>query len=317
MEIRNQLDALMRQASGGGKGSLPGIAKVFEQLHHFRNEDSDWKTLVTQQIQPHPLTEWFRQCPLTDRTAAKPRGYAGDAVMIDFIYGTGRQPPGLDSAEASAIYSYVSASPPSKAVRYRRYRLADLVDKVSIDAVHRGAGPIRVLSVAAGHAREMLLSTAFQRGLVSEFVALDQDEASLCELSESLSGHGAEITTVASSIRKLLTGKHELGQFDVIYSAGLYDYLETSVASRLTQNIFSMLKPRGRLLYANFAKGILSAGYMEAIMDWWLILRTEEETASLAGAIDPNAIAKMTTYRDPDDHIHFVELQRAIAAANQ
>ena len=293
-----------------GGGSLPGIAKVIEHLHHLRKSDSDWRTLVTEHIQPHPLTYWLRQCPLTDRTAAKPRGYAGDAVMIDFIYGTGLPPPGLDGAAANAIYSYTSTSAPCKAVRYRRYRLADLVDKVSIEAAHRGAGPIRVLSVAAGHAREMLLSTAFQRGLVSEFVALDQDEASLTELSASLSDHGATITTVASSIRTLLTGKHELGQFDVIYSAGLYDYLETSVASRLTQKMFSMLKPQGHLLYANFAEDILSAGYMEAIMDWWLLLRTEEETVALAGEIDSAEIAKMTTYRDPNNNIHFVELQR-------
>ena len=80
--------------------------------------------------------------------------------------------------------------------------------------------------MAAGHGRELALSQAFQQGLLTEFVALD----------------------------------HDLGQFDLIYSAGLYDYLETPVAERLPQVLFDLLNPGGQLLYANFAPDIPAVG---------------------------------------------------------
>jgi hypothetical protein len=63
--------------------------------------------------------------------------------------------------------------PSAKAVRYRRRLLAGLIDRVA-----KRGGP-SVLAIAAGHLREVELSCAVQSGSLKEFVAFDQDEASL------------------------------------------------------------------------------------------------------------------------------------------
>lgn len=133
--------------------------------------------------------------------------------------------------------------------------------------------------MAAGHGRELALSQAFQQGLLTEFVALD----------------------------------HDLGQFDLIYSAGLYDYLETPVAERLPQVLFDLLNPGGQLLYANFAPDIPAVGYIEEIMDWWLIYRDAAQTLALPERIDASQISRANRYSDLDHNIHFVELKRAMA----
>jgi len=126
--------------------------------------------------------------------------------------------------------------------------------------------------VAAGHGRrDLALSVAYQHGLVTEVVVLDQDQNSLDQVVADYGQGPAKVTPLPLSVRSLLAGKHDLGEFDLIYSVGLYDYLDTATAQRLTSRLFDALSPGGRLLYANFAPDIHSVGYMDAAMDWRLI----------------------------------------------
>jgi SAM-dependent methyltransferase len=92
------------------------------------------------------------------------------------------------------------------------------------------------------------------------------------------------IYPLEGSVRELLKGDCSLGQFNFIYAAGLYDYLLEPVAIKLTQRCLSMLRPGGTFLFANFADSIQDAGYMEACMDWALLLRSEVEVRNIASA---------------------------------
>lgn len=288
-----------------------GVAKAVDYFSILRTQSGDtWSDLVKSVIAPHPVMLDIRLCPLTGRCAAKPRGYAGDAVMIDYIYGTGSPVGQFASSVTQAIYAYTTSSPASRSVRYRRYRLADLIDSMATQQLHAGKQGLRVLSIAAGHGREIELSAAFQQGLISEFVALDQDAESLAELKQAYTGSASPVTPLKLSIKQLLRTNHDLGRFDLIYSAGLYDYLDTSLAKRLTAHLLDMLQPSGRLLYANFAPDIHGVGYMEAAMDWWLTYRDANATLALAAEVDAAQISSNKQYTDPDCNIHFVELHK-------
>ena len=168
------------------------------------------------------------------------------------------------------------------------------------------------MSVAAGHARELELSTAFNNGMVKRFVAFDQDADSLKVIKQRCKE--IEIECVESSIKMLLTKKHILGNFDVVYVAGLYDYLTPKVATSLTERLFELLNPGGAMLYANFATNIDDVGYMEACMDWWLTYRSSNETWELAKNIDGDMIESYRRYNDPDENIHFVQINKSSVA---
>jgi hypothetical protein len=305
------LDKLSASLAATPASASVSVATAFDYFSSLRKaHGTSWSDLVKSQIATHPVMHDIRLCPLTGRCATKPRGYAGDAVMIDYIYGTGNPVELPSNPVTRAIYAYTTSSSASRSVRYRRYRLADLIDSMATQQLHDFKQGLRVLSVAAGHGREIELSAAFKQGLISEFVALDQDAESLSELQRANKGSASPVTPLTLSIKQLLGGKHALGAFDLIYSAGLYDYLGTSLAKSLTARLFSMLQPKGRLLYANFAPNIHGVGYMEAAMDWWLTYRDAIETRALANEVSPSQILTEKQYTDPDSNIHFVELQK-------
>jgi SAM-dependent methyltransferase len=108
------------------------------------------------------------------------------------------------------------------------------------------------------------------------------------------------------SVLDLLRGGQQLGAFDLIYSAGLYDYLSDTTARRLTRQLAGMLKPGGHLLIANMLPGLPAAAYMEAVMDWWLIYRTLAQFAALSS--DLGSAYRVTTHTGP--YVAYIDIAK-------
>jgi extracellular factor (EF) 3-hydroxypalmitic acid methyl ester biosynthesis protein len=260
----------------------------------------------------HPLHDLVLQDPFTARAATKPRGYAGDAVMMDYIYSA--TPPEGTSPIGRDVFSATTRAGMGLSVVYRRHLLRSLIDDTVV--VHERP---RLLSVAAGHCRELQGSLALHPGFAGEFVAVDQDGLSCTEVEAST--RGSRVQVVHGGVRELLAAASEggeptlaarLGSFDLIYSAGLYDYLPEALAKRLTRRLFQMLRPGGRLLVANFVPGGSGRGYMELFMDWTLILRDEAEMRAIAGyATAAGGAAGVESFLDPHRNVVYVELRRA------
>lgn len=280
-----------------------GMRKLFVGLDRLRSScaRSRWQTFAREEAISHPLCAKIHEDPMVRRSFEKPRGYAGDAVLLDYLYGLrprdDASPIGRDIAKVSA------GRGPAAAVRHRRDLIAYRIDQLA----ERSQKPIRILSVACGHFREGLQSIAVQTGTVREVVALDADADSLQEVRES----SPDLVTPCNlSVRRLLTGRTDLGQFDFVYSAGLYDYLDDRVATALTARLFSMLTPGGRLLYCNFLPNTPDIGYMESFMGWDLIYRSLGKIVRLADSIQTDELAHLRRYEDGFGSVGYVELTR-------
>jgi hypothetical protein len=252
------------------------------------------------------LRDLLHQDPFTLRAFSKPRGYAGDAVLLDFIYGReeGWPPPDGITDLGRTIFEYLTATPACEGVRARRACVASMVDRL----MEEGRRP-HVLSIAAGHFREANLCTAVKRKKFGRFVALDADLESIKEIDRCYGRFGVE--TCAVSIRQLLTQKLQLGQFDVVYSTGLFDYLQQTTAQRLTSVMFQMLRPGGRLVVANFLPGIPDIGYMESYMDWKLIYRTRHEMVEISADIPQPRIRDIRIFTEENQNIIFLQVAKA------
>lgn len=250
------------------------IHRIAGSLHELRMRYSPsiWQQLIPV-AQQHPVARYFLEDPFTRWSFEKPRGYSGDAGLLDFIYGHSSVAQAIADASpvGKALYDYTKDASSSVAVRERRDILTQHVDEI---ASSRGSGA-EVLTIAAGHLREANRSVALKEGRLKRWVALDQDPQSVGSISRDFAGTCIE--AIDGSVRGILGGRHDLGKFDFVYAAGLYDYLNDKVSIKLTQRCLDMLKPNGVFLFANFATDIMVDGYMESFMNWALLLRSEAD----------------------------------------
>ncbi|MCA1368339.1 class I SAM-dependent methyltransferase [Bradyrhizobium sp. BRP14] len=264
------------------------IHHLIGTLHEMRRrfDPSVWQALIPI-VQNHPLSHFFHQDPFTRWSFEKPRGYSGDAQLIDFIYGHPSVSKEIANASplGRALYDYTKDAPSSVAVRERRDLLTRYVDTI---AAERGP-ETEILTIAAGHLREADSSVALKEQRIKRWVALDQDPLSVGLIARDFRGTCVE--AIDGSVRGLLGKGYNLGQFDFIYAAGLYDYLADKVAVKLTKRCLQMLKPNGVFLFANFAQDISDDGYMETFMNWALLLRSEADMWRIINAsVDRNAV---------------------------
>lgn len=283
-----------------------GMTSLALGLQHLRTglAPERWEQFIQTQVLPHPITRLIHQSPFTGRAFNKPRGYPGDAVILDFIYGQLPVTQEEYGIGADLYHQWEYETPSCRSVRARRDLLAKRVDELAAQV-----NSPRILSVACGHLREAQLSQAVKERRVGEYVGLDQDEDSLAVVHAEQQAHA--VKAVKGSVRSLLTGRHDFSEFDLVYSAGLYDYLAEPVAIRLTQTLFRLLRAGGKLLIANFAPELRDIGYLEAFMDWRLIYRSEAEVERFAGAIPSNQISEMKCFREENGNIVFLEIARA------
>lgn len=280
----------------------PAMHSLISGLAHSRNEMSgdEWKGHVAE-VREHPALKTTRLCPFTNHAASRPFGYPGDAALIDHIYGYAH--PVLSDLP-KALYAYTIGASAPRAVRYRRHLLAHLVDKV----LHEHDINACILALACGHLRELDVSRLISQIRPRQFVALDQDANSLAEVQRCFAPLG--VSTERRNIKEIVVGATNYESLDLAYAAGLYDYLPTDAARRLTLNLFNMLAPEGILLTANFLPAIECVGYMEAAMDWWLTYRDEKDMLTLLAGIPESVIDSVQQYRDPDNNITFLEVRR-------
>lgn len=271
----------------------PRLSSIWESaVHNKQVEDAEKIS------REHEIFSLVQQDPYSHRAFHKPRGYAGDAVMLDYVYAG--SPVSETSEIGHVVFKGTTRGPMGLSVVFRRNLLSAYINQI----VSTKSG-FRILSVASGHCREIEGSLLGVPEVASsgEFVAFDQDSDS-CELVKE---HYAKypIKVVCSSVRKLLAGPSDaFGTYDLVYSAGLFDYLADPIAAKLVDSLSAMLRPGGKLLVGNFAPSSFGRGYMELLLDWKLIYRGAEDLVKLFG---PQRANSVTTFLDPHANVMYAE----------
>ncbi len=229
--------------------------------------------------------------PFAYRTFSKPLGYAGDYEMVNMIV---RRPYEGSSLFAKIVNLWFIRQPPGEAHRQR----LDYLEQKELEETARVVGEARtarIFSVACGPAIEV------QRFLIekdvsnrAEFTLLDFNEETLqhvmCALSAIKTKHGrtTSFQFVKRSVHQILkesaktVERSASQQYDLVYCAGLFDYLSDQVCQRLSNVLYSWLAPGGLFLATNVAPHNPLRNGMEHLLDWNLVYRNALQVQSIS-----------------------------------
>ena len=203
----------------------------------------------------------------------KPYGYAGDFEMIDKIYTNHR----TEREDLRRWDDFFQEQAAPKAVRNRARYLHDLLDRLH----EKRSGPIRVLNVASGPGRD--IARYFERTGTSRLSVdcIDQDGRAI-EYAEKLCAPWSDrIRFTRRNAFRLRTEE----TYDLVWSAGLFDYLDDRQFVFLGRRLLDSVRPGGSLVLGNFTEENPSRGYMELFGEWFLNHRSPETLISLGGEI--------------------------------
>lgn len=301
--LRLELDRLHREITqGDAERGVRTLGDVLQTIAEAVGERA-WAGELVPICRAHPLAELLRQDPYTARAHDKPRGYAGDAVTLDFVYSA--RPPEDTSELGRRLFVGTVRSSSGWSVLERRDRLAAAIDRV----IERKP-EARILSIACGHLREAQLARRIGPGGAARIFALDQDPEALALLGREQAAAGVE--PVEGSVKSLVSGRQGFEDMDLVYAAGLTDYLSDPLVGRLLARMVSFLAPGGRVIVGNFTPRNAGRAYMEAFMDWQLLHRSAADLRAIArasGAASRIRIEQVDV--DSRDNIAYLELIKA------
>jgi extracellular factor (EF) 3-hydroxypalmitic acid methyl ester biosynthesis protein len=266
--------------------ALPMLAG---KLHNAFADAETWPDVRTT-LHGHRLHQVLMEDPFSAYSARRPRGYPGDAGLIDIIYD---QVPAFEASELGrSMFEMTVRFQAPEGVRQRRIHAETVVSK----AWRRGQ---RILVLASGHFREgdRLIGQD-----VSNIVLVDQDPLSLDVVRRN---HGSYAEVHEANVFRYLKAAAARGErFDLVYTLGLTDYLDVRAMRLLHKMVRACLAPGGSFLLANFLPNHLGIGWMDAVMDWQLIYRDEAELTGYAGEVGLAA----RTWRDPTGSVVWCEM---------
>ncbi len=224
---------------------------------------------------------YFMRSHYAERSYHKPKGYAGDFLMIEHVYQNVGQG---DGKFGEIIDTFCLNRPASRAIRGRRRLLADQLARLTAPLAQQG-NQISIMNLACGPNRELFdFLSRCEYGSLIKALCVDIDTEALEYTNKYVDTffHGADIKLMQENVIKWSLGrvKHRIDQQDIIYSAGLCDYLEDRLFKKLITRCYHHLKPGGTLILGNFDFH-KDAVFMDRILRWELIYRNPDQLAAL------------------------------------
>ncbi len=220
--------------------------------------------------------------------------------MVDMIL---RDPCEGGSLFAKLLNIFILRQAPAEAHRNRvKYLVKTLVEEGQrLSQLGRG---MRVFNIGCGPAGEVQQFLSEQHlSNRTQFTLLDSNDETLRYTGGVLQGLASKfnrttpIRLVKKSVQQLIKesvrAKSGGEEYDLIYSAGLFDYLNDRICAMIIQLGYELLAPGGLLLVTNVDASNPIRNIMEHIYEWHLIYRTGEQFGSLTKALPAGAQCKV------------------------
>lgn len=213
----------------------------------------------------------FLLATLHGHVLRRPYGYAGDFSIIDKIYSY-HIAPEPDYRRWDEFFHTLSAP---KAVRNRKKYFKQTLTRL----VGECSKPeLRLLNVASGPARDVAeLYAQIDPGRLAT-TCVEMDPNAIRHARVLTAPYASRVSFIEKNIFRFETDE----KFDVIWSAGLFDYFDDKTFVAVLRRMKTWLVGGGEIIVGNFSPNNPNRNYMELFGNWFLHHRTEEQLAWLA-----------------------------------
>ena len=219
----------------------------------------------------------------------KPHGYAGDFEIIEKIYTQHVS----DDPRIKKYDLFFQAQSAPKAVRNRKaYFKSILKDKIGASTK-----PLKVLNLASGPCRGVAEFLKEYPESNFQIDCLEIDPKAIAHAKSLLTPHAMDrISLVQGNIFKFLPSD----TYDLVWSAGLFDYLNDKAFINLLRRFSRAVSKGGEIIIGNFHPTNPTIPYMEAIAEWYLNHRDEDNLFELGRAAGASSQQQMTIDREAE-----------------
>lgn len=228
---------------------------------------------------------FFDLSEVVSRGRNKPLGYAGDYLTIDLIYQQ-KKSTALNSANWDELFHRFDAP---RAVRNRKTYFIEKINKL----VERSSDRLSILNLASGPCRDVAECLEQLNGNADrvEFHCVDIDREAI-RYAEKLVQPYANKTKIVFERQNIFRFKSSR-RYDLVWSGGLFDYLEDATAVDVIKRMWDSTNDDGQMIVGNFHPSNTSRNYMEWCGQWFLIHRSDEELKNLfvKADISPAAVS--------------------------
>lgn len=192
----------------------------------------------------------------------KPFGYAGDFQIIDWIYTRRANSKGL----GKLWDEFFHRQPAPQAVRHRKNHFVSLFAS-KCASTRRG---ISVLNLASGPCRDVAeaICTAGSDAHESLIHCVDVDQHAI-DYAQTLLANRPPTLMIEFEQKNVLKVNPNRS-YDLVWSAGLFDYLNDRIAALLLKKMWRWTRRDGVLAVGNFQVGQPGRNYIEWCGDWFL-----------------------------------------------
>lgn len=200
----------------------------------------------------------------------KPHGYAGDFEIIDRIY----QRYLSSCAHLTKWDQYAQSHPAAEAVRNRA---SYFIDQIQSHVRRKTPALVHILNLASGPGRDMLNFFSSNPAANVFIDCVEQDQNAIEHARILCKDHLASVRFHRSNAFRFESET----QYDLVWSAGLFDYFDEKAFVFILCKLKSMVAPQGEIIVGNFSPTNPSRHYMQ-VLDWVLHYRSPQTLRHLA-----------------------------------
>jgi extracellular factor (EF) 3-hydroxypalmitic acid methyl ester biosynthesis protein len=285
------------------------LSKIWEIVEHFDKSTYKLHQEYCQRIMSPLIEEGIE---INKHLYKKPFGYPGDYVMMNYIYNYYDKNYLGDTSYQRLLNNYACNISISRSNIIRK----DFIKENILEVIKETDKPT-ITSIGSGPARELielLKENKIKKNI--KFVCLDFESKALDYVKKEIDTIDEECKKnlsieyvhkdIIDFIADILENKGSDKHFDLIYVAGVFDYLSNRICSKLTKKLYGLLNKDAMLIVCNISsKDFKHRAYYEFLGNWVMIHKSQEEMLTWVQSLDNVKEAK---FEQPSENVNYLFL---------